>query len=98
MVKLLIFRDWKRPGKIKGEPFLLRDLVFLLCMGTSMWCLALLEMLNSFPWVAYGPTVTLGSWRISLWTIAWKTIFLLGDWKRPDYDFKAVCSKMLFQF
>lgn len=65
MVKVLIFRDWKRPGKIKGEPLLLHDLACLLCMGAK-----LLEMLDSFPWTAYSPTVTLGNWRISLWTVA----------------------------
>lgn len=70
MVKVLIFRDWKRPGKIKGEPLLQHDLACLLSMGTAASCLALLEMLSSFPWVAYSPTVTLGSWSISLWTRA----------------------------
>lgn len=63
MVNVLIFRDWKRPEKMKGEPLLLYDLAYLLCMGAAL-CLALLEMLNSFPCIAYSPTLTLGSWRI----------------------------------
>lgn len=63
MVSVLIFTDWKRPGKIKGEPLLLCDLACLLCMGAAL-SLVLLEMLNSSPWIAYSPTLTLGSWRI----------------------------------
>jgi len=53
MVNVLIFRDWKRPGKIKKEPLLLYDLACLLCMGAALCCM-LLETLNS-------PTLTLGS-------------------------------------
>lgn len=63
MVNVLIFRDLKRPGKIKGEPLLLYHLACLLCVGATL-CLALLEVLNSFPQIAYSPTLTLGSWKI----------------------------------